>query len=95
MALIKYTTSQRESLSNVVLKNAPRNNQNTSPKIQKDIVHYFAQEMIRHIIIEISDDLLTLLVDESSDVSYDEQMPVILRFIDEVSIVKERFISFI
>ncbi|MFS7933461.1 hypothetical protein Hanom_Chr04g00380091 [Helianthus anomalus] len=34
-----------EELANVILENAPANNQMTSPKIQADIKHCYAQEM--------------------------------------------------
>ncbi|KAL9691877.1 hypothetical protein QQ045_012304 [Rhodiola kirilowii] len=93
MELIKYTGSLNQSINNVILGKAPGNNQMVSPKIQKDIVHCFSQEVIRRIIEEIGDDVFALLVDESSDVSYKEQMAVILRFVDKYGIIKERFIG--
>ncbi|ESQ30571.1 hypothetical protein EUTSA_v10012261mg [Eutrema salsugineum] len=65
----------------------------TSPKIQKDIVHCFAEEVIKTINEEIDHDVFGLLVDESADVSYKEQMAVVFRFVDKSGIVKERFIS--
>ncbi|KAL9667281.1 hypothetical protein QQ045_001632 [Rhodiola kirilowii] len=95
MKFIKYTSSLNQSINNVVLGKAPGNNQMVSPKIQKDIVHCFSQEVIRRIIEEIGDDVFALLVDESSDVSYKEQMAVILRFVDKYGIIKERFIGVI
>ncbi|KAL9678440.1 hypothetical protein QQ045_016284 [Rhodiola kirilowii] len=67
---------------------APSNNQMVSPKIQKDIVHCFSQEVIHRFIEEIGDDVFALLVDESSDVSYKEQMAMILRFVDKYGIIK-------
>ncbi|ESQ30797.1 hypothetical protein EUTSA_v10012204mg [Eutrema salsugineum] len=91
--LLKYTAKQKEVVSNVVLKNAPGNNQMTSPKIQKDIVHCFAEEVVKTIIEEIDHDVFGLLVDKSADVSYKEQMAVVFRFVDKSGIVKERFIS--
>ncbi|ESQ30790.1 hypothetical protein EUTSA_v10011948mg, partial [Eutrema salsugineum] len=68
--LLKYTTEQNEVVSKVVLKNAPGNNQMTSPKIQKDVVHCFAEEVVKTIIEEIDHGVFGLLVDESADVSY-------------------------
>ncbi|CAM8886897.1 unnamed protein product [Rhodiola kirilowii] len=93
--LIKYTASQNEVISNVVLKNAPGNNRMVSPTIQKDIAHCLSQEVIRSILEEIGDDVFALLVDESSDVSYKEQMSVVLRFVDKFGIIKERFVGII
>ncbi|KAL9679504.1 hypothetical protein QQ045_017368 [Rhodiola kirilowii] len=66
-----------------------------SPMIQKDIVRCFSQEVVCRIIEEIDNDVFALLVDESSDVSYKEQMAVILRFVDKSGTVKERFIGVI
>ncbi|KAL9663657.1 hypothetical protein QQ045_019048 [Rhodiola kirilowii] len=95
MELIKYTASLNQSINNVVLGKAHGNNQMVCPKIQKDIVHCFSQEVIRRIIEEIGDDVFPLLGDESSDVSYKEQMVVILHFVDKYEIIKERFIGVI
>ena len=91
--LLKYTAEQNKVVSKVVLGNAPGNNQMTSPKIQKDIVHCFAEELVKSIIEEIDHDVFGLLVDESADDSYKEQMAVVFRFVDKSGIVKERFIS--
>ncbi|KAL9682817.1 hypothetical protein QQ045_014626 [Rhodiola kirilowii] len=95
MELIKYTANQNETANKVILKKAPGNNQMISPTIQKDIVRCFSQEVICRIIEEIDNDVFALLVDESSDVSYKEQMAVILRFVDKSGTVKERFIGVI
>lgn len=54
---MKYTAEQNEVVSKVVLGNAPGNNQMVSPKIQKDIVHCFAEELIKSIIEEIDHDV--------------------------------------
>ncbi|XP_019098319.1 PREDICTED: uncharacterized protein LOC104773886 [Camelina sativa] len=63
------------------------------PKIQKDIAHCFAEEVVKSIIEEIDHDVFALLVDESADVSDKEQMAVVFRFVDKSGIVKERFLS--
>jgi len=53
LELLKYTDDQDEVVSKVMLKNAPGNNQMTSPKIQKDIMHFFAEKLAKSIIEEI------------------------------------------
>ncbi|XP_019087365.1 PREDICTED: zinc finger MYM-type protein 1-like [Camelina sativa] len=95
LELLKYTAGQNEVVKKVVLNNAPKNNQMTSPPIQKDIVHCFAEEVTKSIIEEIDNDVFGLLVDESTDVSYKEQMAVVFRFVDKYGIVKERFVGVI
>ena len=52
----------------------------------------FAQEVLLSIRQEIGQDVFALLVDESSDVSKKEQMAIILRYVDSLGFVKERFI---
>ncbi|KAF8069345.1 hypothetical protein N665_1141s0006 [Sinapis alba] len=77
LELLKYTTKQNETVKKVVMNNAPKNNQMTSPPIQKDIAHCFAEEVTKSIIHEIDNDVFGLLVDESDDVSDKEQMAVV------------------
>nr|GEU82751.1 hypothetical protein [Tanacetum cinerariifolium] len=63
--------------------------------IQKDIVECFKKETVNCICLEIGDDVLSLLVDESSDVVKKEQMVVVLRYVNKFGILKERFIGII
>ncbi|OAP05807.1 hypothetical protein AXX17_AT3G32400 [Arabidopsis thaliana] len=95
LELVKYTAGQNEAVSKVVLENAPKNNQMVCPKIQKDIVHCFAEEVIRSIIQEVDHDVFCLIVDESADISDKEQMAVVFCFVDKHGTVKERFIGLI
>ncbi|XP_056863959.1 uncharacterized protein LOC130511125 [Raphanus sativus] len=88
--LVKYTAEHNELISSVVLENAPKNNQMVSHKIQTDIVHCFAEEVIESVIKEVGHDVFCLLVDESADVSDKEQMAMVFRFVDTHGIVKER-----
>ncbi|KAF8114108.1 hypothetical protein N665_0042s0030 [Sinapis alba] len=64
-----------------------------SSKIQKDIVHSFAEEVRQAILEEIGHGVFGLLVDESADVSHKEQMGVVFRFVDKRGAIKERFIG--
>ena len=93
LELLKYTAQQNELVSKVVLENAPKNNQMVSHKIQTDIVHCFAEEVIESIIKEVGHGVFCLLVDESADVSDKEQMAIVFRFVDTQGIVKERFLG--
>ncbi|KAJ9539257.1 hypothetical protein OSB04_031990 [Centaurea solstitialis] len=78
---------------NVILQNALKNNQMTSPIIQKDIVTCFTKEVLKSIMGKLGNDVFALLVDESRDVSRKEQMVVVLRFVDKNGVVQERFIG--
>jgi hypothetical protein len=48
---------------------------------------------VKSIIEEIGGYVFCLLVDESSDVSGKEQMAVVLRYVDKLGLIKERFIG--
>ncbi|EEC72791.1 hypothetical protein OsI_06473 [Oryza sativa Indica Group] len=81
------------ALGKAVDKYGAGNSLMTSSDIQKDIVECFAKEILHSIMEELGHDVFCLLVDESRDVSYKEQMAVVLRYIDKCGFVKERFIG--
>ncbi|XP_019092338.1 PREDICTED: uncharacterized protein LOC109129148 [Camelina sativa] len=81
--LVKYTADQNELVRKVVLENAPKNNHMVSHKIQTDLVHCFAEEVIESVIHEVNHDVFCLLVDESADVSTKEQVAMVFRFVDK------------
>ena len=65
----------------------------TSNEIQKDIVSCAAIETTNIIIKEMGDVLFSILIDESRDISANEQMVVVLRYMDKNGYVVERFIG--
>nr|XP_010917825.1 zinc finger MYM-type protein 1-like [Elaeis guineensis] len=79
----------------VVLKNAPRNQQMTSPKIQKDIVNACAVETVKAVIEDLDGDYFGILIDEYHDIAYKEQMALALRYVDRRGIVMEQFIGIV
>ncbi|CAI0627160.1 unnamed protein product [Linum tenue] len=74
--LLKFHARGREDVESVVLRNAPKNLQMTSPDIQKDIVHAIASEVTKQIICDIGDDVFSILVDEARNTSIKEQMAI-------------------
>ncbi|XP_071712418.1 uncharacterized protein [Rutidosis leptorrhynchoides] len=77
---LKLISCQNENARKAMLK-APKNCRLTSSDIQKDIVDCFAKEILKSIFEEIGNEVFSLLVDESSDVSKKEQMAVVLRYV--------------
>ncbi|XP_074314652.1 uncharacterized protein LOC141649882 [Silene latifolia] len=75
------------------MKKRSGNLQLTSPGIQKDIVNAISLETLKVIFEELGDDFFAILVDESSDVSYKEQMAIILRFVNKEGILVEHFVG--
>ncbi|XP_023760966.1 uncharacterized protein LOC111909384 [Lactuca sativa] len=93
--VLKAIRETSEDIFINTLENAPKNNQLISPKIQKELVQCFAQEVLLSIREEIGEDVFAFLVDESSDVSKMEQMTIVLRYVDSLGFVKERFIGLV
>ncbi|XP_076913818.1 uncharacterized protein LOC143572579 [Bidens hawaiensis] len=93
--LLKLFGVVNEEIDKVILSNAPRNNQMTAPSIQKEICNCFAAEVLKKIFYELGDDVFSILVDESRDVSKKEQMAMVLRYVDKFGFVKERFVGLV
>ncbi|XP_042425762.1 uncharacterized protein LOC122013568 [Zingiber officinale] len=77
------STQRNEEVSKVVNQNAPGNNQMISPTIQKDLTHACASEITLSIIKDIGNNVFSLMVDESRDISVKEQMGVVLRYVNK------------
>ncbi|XP_057990589.1 uncharacterized protein LOC131172970 [Hevea brasiliensis] len=93
LELLKVLALCNEEINNVVLKNAPDNLKLTFPNIQRDIINAAAIETTKAIIINLRDDLFSILVDECRDVSVKKQMGVVIRYVNGFGCVVERFIS--
>ncbi|KAL7589555.1 hypothetical protein Lser_V15G40695 [Lactuca serriola] len=89
---LSFLWDHNESIYNVTLENAPKNEKLTSPKIHKEIFQCFSKEIIKSICEDIGNDVFTILVDESSDVSKKQQMAMVLRDVNSLGLVKERFV---
>ena len=64
-----------------------------APNIQKDNVNVISVETLNAIFRDISVGFLSILVDESRDVSMKEKMAVVLRYVDKSGSIIERFIG--
>ncbi|CAO2840762.1 unnamed protein product [Amaranthus hypochondriacus] len=93
LTFLEFHAQNNEKVSNVVLQNAPGNNQMTSPTIQKDIVNACYKETLNAILEELGEEPFAILVDESRDVSCKQQMALVLRYVDKRGFVMERLIG--
>ncbi|KAH7665581.1 Ribonuclease H-like protein [Dioscorea alata] len=93
LEMLNWYGTEVESVGRVIKKNAPGNNQMTSPQIQKELVRACAEETTRAIIDEIGNNHFSILLDESRDKSIKEQMTVIVRFVNKQGQVIERFFA--
>lgn len=90
---LRFLGDHNEFINNVILDKAPQNLRLTSPDTQKDIVNAAAKETTKEIIAELGDDLFAVLIDKSRDISFKEQMAVIIRFVNNRGLVVERFLD--
>ncbi|XP_038715968.1 zinc finger MYM-type protein 1-like [Tripterygium wilfordii] len=74
-------------------ENASKNSQLVSSDIQKDLCIAAAIEVTNAIIKDIGESPITLLVDESRDISTKEQMAIALRYVNKKEMIVERCIG--
>ena len=87
--------SNNEKVGELVLDKAPKNACYTSPDIQKEILQVFATRVKNEIRKEIGDAKFCIIVDEARDESKKEQMSIVLRFVDQDGILRERFFGLV
>ncbi|KAK8940884.1 hypothetical protein KSP39_PZI009869 [Platanthera zijinensis] len=95
LELLRFLGNHNESISKVILQNAPENHKLTAPDIQKDIINAMAVETTSLIIKDIGENFFSILLDESRDISTKEQMAIALRYVDRTGQVIERFVGIV
>ncbi|KAJ4758267.1 zinc finger MYM-type-like protein [Rhynchospora pubera] len=93
LEMVKILACYNKEVKAVVLENA--NAKYTSHKIQKEILHIFGQKVQTAIRDEIGTSKFCLIVDESRDTSKQEQMAIVLRFVDREGFIRERFLDLV
>ena len=88
--LLEWYGSRNDKIGKVILKNAPGNNQMTTPLIQKDMVNTYAVEATLDILEEIGDRHFSILVDATK-----EQMAIVIRFVNKDGRIIERFLALV
>ncbi|XP_071737172.1 uncharacterized protein [Rutidosis leptorrhynchoides] len=93
--MLKLLASYNDELAKVVLGNAPYNSQCTSGLIQKEILSIIANNVRKHIRNEVGDSYFCVMIDEARDESKQEQMAIVLRFVDKDGLIRERFLTLV
>ncbi|KAL7111560.1 hypothetical protein ACP275_05G096600 [Erythranthe tilingii] len=88
--MVKLLASYNDKVASTVLEKAPPAKY-IYPKIQKEILHITASKVRKKIREDIGDSKFCILVDEARDESKKEQMALVLRFVDKMGILQERF----
>ncbi|XP_077215540.1 uncharacterized protein LOC143850128 [Tasmannia lanceolata] len=88
--MVKILEDYNKKVSRVVLENAPKNAQYTSPKIQRKILYIFPSKVRSAIREDIGDAKFCIIVDEARDESMREQMALILVFVNKDGFIRKR-----
>ncbi|XP_019229224.1 PREDICTED: zinc finger MYM-type protein 1-like [Nicotiana attenuata] len=95
LEILSWYADRCDKIRDLVLKKAPKNDQLTSHKIQKDIIIACKIETVKEIMDDLTGDFFALLVDESCDVSRKEQLTIVLRYVNRCGYVVEHFIGIV
>ena len=75
---------------------APRNAWYNSPHIQNDLISCIGEWIRQQILREVKDaTFFSVCADEAADCATKEQLPLVLRFVDGASMIREELISFL
>ena len=95
-AVLDFRVSSGDKVLEEHFKSAPRNATYRSKTTQNEIIVCCADDINSHIINTIKmNKFFSIMADEVSDCSNKEQMPLVLRYVDEKGEICERFIKFI
>jgi Domain of unknown function (DUF4371) len=92
---MRFLGDHNKEMDVVILNNAPQNLKLVAPEIQKDIVNACAEETIQEILAELGEELFSVMVDETRDVSTKEQMTVVIRYVNKRGCIVERFLGIV
>ena len=74
----------------------PKNAQYQSPSIQNDIITCCGEWIQKSLIRELVQiQYFAICADEAADSSSKEQLPLVVRFVDDTCIIREEFLEFI
>ncbi|XP_008221694.2 PREDICTED: uncharacterized protein LOC103321637 [Prunus mume] len=92
--LLRLRCNYDEDIKAVTLNNASLTLKLTSSDTQKDIEIAISTEIINAIVGDIGDSLFSILIDELHDMSSQDQMAIVLRFVDKGHVI-ERYLGIV
>ncbi|KAK9053135.1 hypothetical protein SSX86_029765 [Deinandra increscens subsp. villosa] len=95
LEILELLASYNDEVANVILRNAPYNSEYTSSDIQREILSIIANKVRTNIRSEVGDSYFCVMVDESRDESKKEQIAIVLRFVDEKRLIREKFLDLV
>ena len=96
LALVDFRLDAGDSILADHFKTCGRNAQYTSPQVQNDLISCVGEWIRKQIIQDvITAQFFSVSADEAVDCSNKEQLPLVLRYVDEANKIQERFVDFI
>ena len=96
-ALLKFRVDSGDEILKKHLETSPKNASYTSSTIQNDLICIIGKWFQKKILAEVKagSKVFSILADEGRDCSNKEQMPLIVRYVDEHSRIQESFLCFV
>ena len=94
-ALLAFRIDSGDEKLKEHLENAPRNATYHSKTIQNEIIETVGGYILSKIVAEVnSSKMFSIMADEAADVSNQENLSLVLRFVDSSGIIREEFVGF-
>ena len=95
-ALLRFRVDSGDTILTEHLSMATKNAQYRSPTIQNELISAVGEYIQQHILTEVREaTCFSLCADEAVDAGNKEQLPFVLRFVDNENQIREEFIQFV
>ena len=96
LALVKFRMEAGDVVLQKHISSAPANAMHISPQIQNELISCVGDWILELVLTEVREaGHFAVLADEAVDISISEQMPLVLRFVDSSSQIREEFVGFV
>ena len=94
--LLRYRAETGDACLRKYLESSPRIATYTSKTIQNQLINILGDDIRSNIINEVkAAKFFSILCDEVTDVSCQEQLSLVLRFVDQSNTIREKFVDFV
>ena len=95
-ALLQFRIESGDEVQRIIFLLDKKNAQYHSPKIQNDLIAAVGKWIQQNLTQEIkATKFFTVCADEGTDVANKEQLPLVIRFVDQSGMIREEFLEFV
>ena len=95
-AMLLYRIDANDTVLKEHISSAPRNAQYRPPSLQTELIAATGEWIQDKILQDVrATKFRTVCADEAADASNKEQLPLVIRFVDQTGVIREVFIKFI